>query len=294
MGILSWLAVFSGVALCILFTYGLLRIEDMGQKTLKRIFILGTLLFSTLFLIFTFNTLSVIPHRTNALKITKEVEEGKKVWHKYVCINCHTLLGNGAYYAPDLTRAWDRFLDRTEGDEDAAEAAMATFLKHPPRPAPGRRGMPAFHLEDEETKNVTVFLRWVSHIDTNGWPPKPIALVSRAQRPQNPSANNTSYFEQALVTAGERLFVSKGCSICHTMGKGNLVGPDLSGIVPRHGFDFLVRWLQDPESVYAELGIKPINQGFPPMPAMNVSREEAASIATFLLNLSEGGTKWGS
>jgi nitric oxide reductase subunit C len=22
------------------------------------------------------------------------------------CMNCHTLLGNGAYYAPDLTKAW--------------------------------------------------------------------------------------------------------------------------------------------------------------------------------------------
>lgn len=79
MGILSWLAVFGGAVLCVLFTYGLLRIEDIGQKTLRRAFILGTLLFSTLFLVFTFNTLSVIPHRTNSHEITKEVKEGKKV-----------------------------------------------------------------------------------------------------------------------------------------------------------------------------------------------------------------------
>jgi nitric oxide reductase subunit C len=29
---------------------------------------------------------------------------GKDVWHKYNCINCHTLFGEGAYYAPDLTK----------------------------------------------------------------------------------------------------------------------------------------------------------------------------------------------
>ena len=26
------------------------------------------------------------------------------MWHRKNCINCHTLLGEGAYYAPDLTK----------------------------------------------------------------------------------------------------------------------------------------------------------------------------------------------
>lgn len=288
MDILSWLAVFGGGSLCALFIYWLCRIDKVGPKTLKRAFILGAVAFSVLFLTFTFNTLRVIPHRTNSHKITKEVIEGKKVWHKYVCINCHTLLGNGAYYAPDLTKVWDRFLDRTEGDRDAAEAAIATFLKHPPRPAPGRRGMPAFYMKDEEAKNVTAFLRWISHIDTNGWPPEPIELASLTQGPDKLPIDSPP--EQAMVVTGERLFVSKGCSACHTLGKGPLVGPDLLDIVSQSGFDFLVQWLQDPEAIYVELGTRPINEGFPPMPAMNVSREEAVSIATFLLSCSEGGS----
>lgn len=294
MGTLSWLSVIIGGNLCILFIYWLLRIEDMGQRTLRRAFIMGAFLFSALFLVFTLNTLKVIPHRTNAHNITKEVEEGKKVWHKYVCINCHTLLGVGAYYGPDLTKAWDRFLDKTEGDENAAEAAMTTFLKHPPRPAPGRRGMPAFSMKDEEAKNATAFLRWISHIDTNGWPPEPIKLVSLTQRPEKLPGGIESLPRRAVVAAGKELFTSKGCSACHTLGKGPLVGPDLLEIVPRRGFDYLVRWLQNPETVYIELGTRPINQGFPPMPAMNVSREEAIGIATFLLSRSEGGMEWGS
>ena len=44
------------------------------------------------------------PKLTNAEKITPAVSNGKDVWHKYNCINCHTLFGEGAYYAPDLTK----------------------------------------------------------------------------------------------------------------------------------------------------------------------------------------------
>ena len=34
----------------------------------------------------------------------RTVIAGKDVWHKNNCINCHTLFGEGAYYAPDLTK----------------------------------------------------------------------------------------------------------------------------------------------------------------------------------------------
>ncbi len=42
----------------------------------------------------------------------KEAEDllhlGKLTSQAKNCMNCHTLLGNGAYYAPDLTKAWLR------------------------------------------------------------------------------------------------------------------------------------------------------------------------------------------
>ena len=34
------------------------------------------------------------------------VSHGKMTVQAKNCMNCHTLLGNGAYYAPDLTKAW--------------------------------------------------------------------------------------------------------------------------------------------------------------------------------------------
>ena len=50
------------------------------------------------------------------------------------CMNCHTLLGNGAYYAPDLTKAWldpmwDSYMLRM--GKASKEEAIAEFLQHP-------------------------------------------------------------------------------------------------------------------------------------------------------------------
>ena len=49
------------------------------------------------------------------------------------CMNCHTLLGNGAYYAPDLTKAW---LDPAWVNEDVREDLMVAFLMDPAANAP--------------------------------------------------------------------------------------------------------------------------------------------------------------
>jgi nitric oxide reductase subunit C len=86
------------------------------------------------------------------------------------CMNCHTLLGNGAYYAPDLTKAW---LDPAWGAESVREQLMMTFLMDPTTNArtygTGRR-MPQLDLTEEEARGVIAFLKWMSSIDTNGFP----------------------------------------------------------------------------------------------------------------------------
>jgi len=95
---------------------------------------------------------------------------GKKTTQAKNCMNCHTLLGNGAYYAPDLTKAW---LDPGWIDTANREAQMLAFLKDPPNHArtfgSGRR-MPNLGITDEEAKGVVAFLKWMSAIDTNGFP----------------------------------------------------------------------------------------------------------------------------
>jgi len=92
------------------------------------------------------------------------------------CMNCHTLLGNGAYYAPDLTKAW---LDPAWGKSGALQAmtgkstkeeAMAEFLMHPSKYPTHARMMPDLGITEKEAKALVAFLKHMSSIDTNGFP----------------------------------------------------------------------------------------------------------------------------
>ena len=92
------------------------------------------------------------------------------------CMDCHTLLGNGAYYAPDLTKAW---LDPAWGPDGAMQAltgketkeeAMAEFLQHPDQFATHARMMPDLGITAEEAKGLVAFLKHMASIDTNGFP----------------------------------------------------------------------------------------------------------------------------
>jgi nitric oxide reductase subunit C len=75
------------------------------NKKQARVFAIGATALSAL----AFIGLTLDSHRqfdklTNAQNITPQVTRGKDVWHENNCINCHTLFGEGAYYAPDLTK----------------------------------------------------------------------------------------------------------------------------------------------------------------------------------------------
>ena len=98
------------------------------------------------------------------------VDLGKLTVQAKNCMNCHTLLGNGAYYAPDLTKSW---LDPGWGNEQARELLMTLFLKDPVANArtfgTGRR-MPDMQLTDDEVRGLIAFLKWMSAVDTNGFP----------------------------------------------------------------------------------------------------------------------------
>jgi mono/diheme cytochrome c family protein len=51
--------------------------------------------------------------------------------------------------------------------------------------------------------------------------------------------------------SGEQVFQSL-CTACHTIGKGKLVGPDLAGVTSRREASWLVRQIQEPDSLIAE------------------------------------------
>jgi nitric oxide reductase subunit C len=92
------------------------------------------------------------------------------------CMNCHTLLGNGAYFAPDLTKAWIDPAWKDGGPlqgmtgKNTKEEAMAEFLMHPSQYPTHARAMPNLGITAEEAKGLVAFLKHMSSIDTNGFP----------------------------------------------------------------------------------------------------------------------------
>jgi nitric oxide reductase subunit C len=130
----------------------------------RNIFYGGSIFFILLFLALTFNTGSVLPERDKRANITEQVALGKKVWEEHNCIGCHTLLGEGAYFAPELGNVYKRFGNSTE--------AIKGFIAGRPKEGiPGRRSMPQFNLSPEELEAVAQFLKYASEINTENWPP---------------------------------------------------------------------------------------------------------------------------
>ena len=131
------------------------------KQMARNIFYGGSVFFILLFAVIVFDTEQRIPQRSNAAQITPEVARGKLVWETRNCIGCHTLLGEGAYDAPELGNV----IQRRGGD------FVKTWMKSMPTNAPGRRQMPQFHLNDQQLDDLVKFLEWTGKIDTNQWPP---------------------------------------------------------------------------------------------------------------------------
>lgn len=134
-------------------------------KTMARnIFYGGSVFFFLLFLALTFDTVNVLPKRDNRQAITPQVAHGKALWEENNCIGCHSLLGEGAYFAPELGNVYTRFGNNKD--------AIKMFIKsRPAEGVPGRRSMPQFNFTDEQLDALAEFLKYASEINTAKWPP---------------------------------------------------------------------------------------------------------------------------
>ncbi len=138
--------------------------EVFTKSMARNIYYGGSVFFILLFLALTFDTMGTLPKHDNREAITPVVALGKKVWEENNCIGCHTLLGEGAYFAPELGNVYQRFGNSTE--------AIKAFIKsRPAEGVPGRRSMPQFNLTEEELEAIAQFLKYSSEIDTQDWPP---------------------------------------------------------------------------------------------------------------------------
>src|SRR6185295_9908320 len=72
----------------------------MTRRGTRLFFFVSTLASAAIFVGLTIDSHRQFPKLTHSAAIDASVVAGKDVWHRKNCINCHTLLGEGAYYAP--------------------------------------------------------------------------------------------------------------------------------------------------------------------------------------------------
>lgn len=137
--------------------------QAFTKSMARNIFYGGSVFFLLLLLVLTFDTVKTLPKTDNSQNITPQVAKGKQVWENNNCIGCHTLLGEGAYFAPELGNAYQRL---------GGKQGIINFIKYRPAEGiPGRRSMPQFNLTDDELDAIAEFLKYTSEIDTQSWPP---------------------------------------------------------------------------------------------------------------------------
>ena len=144
--------------------------ERFTKAAARNIFYGGSLFFFAAFVSLTAAShIYVVNTGTDSKGLTESVARGKHVWEKNACINCHSLLGEGAYFAPELGNVWVRYGGRE--DAEGARTALIAWMQSQPSGVEGRRQMPQFNLTDAELNDLVDFLEWTSRIDTQGWPP---------------------------------------------------------------------------------------------------------------------------
>ena len=216
----------------------------------------GTGVFTLAFLGLTIDSHRQIPAQTREENITKQVVAGKKIWENNNCMGCHTLFGEGAYYAPELTKVIER----------RGKPWLRLFLKDPQKMFPGERKMTNYEFNDEQIEEVIAFLEWCGNVDLNGFPADP--PLGRVASP--------------IVTTGKsdlpkpELFTTI-CVACHTVGGvGGNVGPALDTVGGKMDRESMKSWISDPQK------IKPGTV----MPQIPMTSEQLDEIVSYLLSLS--------
>ena len=136
----------------------------LSKKQAKLFFLGGTVLFALLFIGLSVDSLmNGIPKNTNADKMTQGVKDGKYLWEVNNCMGCHTLMGEGAYYAPELTKVYER----------RGGPYIKALLNFPGGWAPNGRHMIEYNFTEKEKQDIVDFFEWTGKMHLNGFPAEP-------------------------------------------------------------------------------------------------------------------------
>jgi nitric oxide reductase subunit C len=203
----------------------------MSEKAAKWVFWLGTLSSLVLFLVLTVDTHGKFAALTHADRLDDTVVAGKRAFQKYNCNDCHTILGFGGYYAPDLTRVHTRL----------GSDAIRRRLEHPDVAfATSYRKMPKQNIAPAEVDAIVAYLGWVDGIENHDWPPHD--STARWKR------STERMLASATMSPAAALVEQEGCLNCHALGdRGEKKGPRLEHIGSTRDAAWIGAYLGDPQ-----------------------------------------------
>jgi nitric oxide reductase subunit C len=226
----------------------------------KAIFVWGTVISAVLFLGLTWDTHRQVEALSHVDKLSDDVVKGKRAFEKYNCNDCHTILGFGAYYAPDLTKVVRRIGE--DGIRFRVTSPEKAF-------AASWRKMPNQKVSVAEIDGLIAFFTWVGNVENGDWPPQD--SKKRLSRGEERMVAGTG------LSAGAAVFQSRGCMNCHSLrGTGGSFGPALDTIGRKLDREQVEHYIRNPKSVNPKAL----------MPAQkDLSDKELEEVARFLANL---------
>jgi nitric oxide reductase subunit C len=131
----------------------------LSKSQARTFFIGGTAVSFLAFIILTIYSMAPQNDQTNHEKITEKVIKGKHLWETNNCMGCHSIMGEGGYYAPELTKVVER----------KGEPLIKAILQSPVPWQPNGRKMVAYSMTDEEAEAMIEYFKWIGELDLNGF-----------------------------------------------------------------------------------------------------------------------------
>lgn len=98
-------------------------------------------------------SLSAAQDQSNIENLSESAIRDKYLWETNNCMGCHTIMGEGGYYAPELTKVVER----------RGEAYIKAALMSPVPWQPNGRKMEKYEMTEAQANDMVEFFKWIGH-----------------------------------------------------------------------------------------------------------------------------------
>lgn len=136
-------------------------IQNLTTSQARKIFYGAGVLFSFSLIAIVFESTLMLTRQKNLQHfdghtgLERVIVDGQALWENHACDGCHSLLGEGAYFAPELSDVLQRYGDNRETLKSLIRSGSIGVY-------PWRRTMHGFDFTDKELHAIIEFLQYSS------------------------------------------------------------------------------------------------------------------------------------